>query len=110
MQNNIADAEEFITTPEITLETDSANGTDISIEPVTEEVEVYVLEESSINTETPTKEDILHMMLNSIDYYNYASGTVAYANPNDLSCAIIVDFQIDIPRSESYWHIVQKSH
>ena len=109
LQNNAANAEELITVPEIMVEDNLENDISVPIDSITEKVEAYVLQKSSINTVAPTKEDILHMMLNSIDYYNYASGTVAYANPNDLSCAIIVDFQSDIPSSKSYSHIVQKN-
>lgn len=109
LQNNVANAEEFVTVPEMMAEDNSGNDINVSIDPITEKAEMYVLQKSSINTVDPTKEDILHMMLNSIDYYNYASGTIAYANPNDLSCAIVVDFQSDIPNSKSYSHIVQKN-
>lgn len=109
LQNNVANAEELVTAPEIMVGDDSGNDIDGSIDSIAEKAEMYVLQKSSINTVAPTKEDILHMMLNSIDYYNYASGTIAYANPNDLSCAIVVDFQSDIPSSKSYSHIVQKN-
>lgn len=108
LQNNVANAEELVTTPEIIVGDDSRNDINVSIDSIAKKTEMYVLQKSSINTVAPAKEDILHMMLNSIDYYNYASGTIAYANPNDLSCAIVVDFQSDIPSSKSYSHIVQK--
>ncbi len=53
------------------------------------------------DVQTMTKEDIWHKMLNSIDYYSKASGTVLYAG-DDVEKAMLVDFMVDIDAREYY--------
>ncbi len=85
-----------------TTETSAVKDIDLSTDE-------FVLMTSTINVSKPSKQNILHMMLNSIDYYNYASGTIAYANPNDLGSSIVVNFKSDITNSTAYSHTIQKN-
>lgn len=58
-------------------------------------------ENSYADVQIITKEDIWHKMLNSIDYYSKASGTVMYAG-DDVEEAMLVDFMVDIDAREYY--------
>lgn len=53
------------------------------------------------DVESVTKDDIFHMMLNTIDYFNKASGTFMFScgNPDNVT---VIDFQTNMPESASY--------
>ncbi|MBQ7794390.1 MAG: hypothetical protein IJ366_07740 [Clostridia bacterium] len=91
------------------IECDTTSNVCVAIEDINLSTEDFILKTSTINVSKPSKQNILYMMLNSIDYYNYASGTIAYANPKDLSSSIVVDFQSDITNSNAYSHTIQKN-
>ncbi len=53
------------------------------------------------DAENVTKDDIFHMMLNTVDYFNKASGTFIF-NCSDPNNRTIVDFQTNMPDTTSY--------
>lgn len=56
-----------------------------------------------------TKDDIFHMMLNTIDYFNEASGTMMFScgDPDNVT---VVQFQTNMPECESYSKIMNCSY
>lgn len=49
---------------------------------------------------TETKSYIYHMMLNSVDYFNTAEGSMTYAM--NMNCPVSIDFQTDIEKQTAY--------
>lgn len=99
----------------------SAPGAEVVIEAPTEVLETVIAPENepvaiSENTEkiaevralaiapdaeSVTKDDIFHMMLNTVDYFNKASGTFVF-NCSDPNNRTIVDFQTNMLDTTSY--------
>lgn len=48
---------------------------------------------TAVNYNIASKDDIYHMMLNTIDYYDKVSGTIYFPAPGDLNLVNTVEFQ-----------------
>lgn len=76
--------------------------TPVSQENVTQSQDVQEVRtlEKAVDYTIADKSDVYHMMLNTVDYYNTASGTVIRADGNDS--INVITFQTDLINSESY--------
>ncbi len=76
---------------------------DVPEEPTAESAETAIRTLAApAAPETVTKDDIFHMMLNSIDYYDQVSGTIYFPNAQDLQ--IINSIQFECSLSETTAH------
>lgn len=89
-----------VTVQEASEETDVIPEETAAEEIRSENSGVYVPQKTLIAADNPSKEDVRHMLLNSIDYYNYASGRIAYTSA-DMACPLVVEFECSIPDSLS---------
>lgn len=108
-----SDNESFVPGAEVVIEP-SAETVEVEIESPTETADSVVApenDEEKINDvralkiapdcNSATKDDIFHMMLNTVDYFNKASGTFIF-NCSDPNNRTIVDFQTNMPDTTSY--------
>lgn len=75
--------------------------------PRSQEVQEIRTLEKAVDYTIADKSDVYHMMLNSIDYYNTASGTVIRADGTDL--INVITFQTDLLNAEAYSASVLRS-
>lgn len=55
-----------------------------------------------------TMEGIYNAMLNSIDYFDKASGKILYScNPNNIQECLLVEFETELDTSKAYSHTIQ---
>lgn len=55
-----------------------------------------------------TKDDIYHMMLNTIDYFDKASGTFYFPAGIDMNVIVTVDFQTELSTGSAYYHSYER--
>ncbi len=63
---------------------------------------------SAPDCNSATKDDVFHMMINTIDYFNEASGTMMFScgAPDNVT---VVEFQTNMPQTESYSRVMTYS-
>ncbi|MFR7907740.1 MAG: hypothetical protein ACLU4K_05910 [Oscillospiraceae bacterium] len=62
---------------------------------------------TAVNYNIASKDDIYHMMLNTIDYYDKVSGTIYFPAPGDLNLVNTVEFQSVLSEKKAYSHYSQ---
>ena len=62
---------------------------------------------TAVNYNIASKDDIYHMMLNTIDYYDKVSGTIYFPAPGDLNLVNTVEFQSVLSETKAYSHYSQ---
>ena len=60
--------------------------------------------DKAVSPEKATKKDVYHLLLNSIDYYDKASGTVYCPVGNNFDMASKIEFQTILSESKAYQH------
>jgi hypothetical protein len=70
--------------------------------------EITEKSKDAIDSINPSQDEIWSAMLNSVDYYNQASGSIICKNPN-LDSATLIEFETDIDSSKAYAHILNAS-
>lgn len=85
------------------LDTDaSTSSAAISLQSVPEETTSRTLA-VPVQPETATKNDIYHMMLNSIDYYDQVSGTIYTPDTADMQVVDSIDFATSLSATTAHY-------
>ena len=63
---------------------------------------IEYMPKKAVDSTEATKSSIYEMMVNSIDYYNKASGTVIYGDGDFINHATVITFQTDMTTGSAY--------